>query len=301
MTQRSRREGLLREQTAVQGMADAAAGHWLMEPQFKQRLQEIEGELAKLSESGVEPKLEVYFSGGPVRGSEAIDAKFLAEVLPPLLETVKSQYSSAKYGRLGQRGPRKDESEARLMLASTPRGSFGVELVPPQTDDLFAEQRVADVLYAVTTAVESAAGSEKELFSMIDELEPRAYTSMKEFFQRLADADASVRLESGEAHVLLNADQVKVANQRLSESRVIEETRELHGRFRGALLDTWRFNFTPDSGEPISGRIHPDLSEEAVANLSVNDPVTLRILETITTTPTGKQHRKYVLLGRALG
>jgi len=65
---------------------------------------------------------------------------------------VKSQFVSLRHGQVGQRGPRKSENEARLLLTGLPRGSFGLELSQPFQEDWVTANEVSDTL--VTLSIE---------------------------------------------------------------------------------------------------------------------------------------------------
>src|SRR4051794_25700659 len=128
MSQRESRRFAARQILEVERLRTLASGHPIMEPLLRQREQELRGALSNQPTERPDARTVLFFSGKPVRGSAAIDAQFVAAVLNPFLEMVKSQYSTLKHGNVGERGPRRDDDEARLLLSGTPRGSFGLEL-----------------------------------------------------------------------------------------------------------------------------------------------------------------------------
>ena len=207
----------------------------------------------------------LFFSGKPVKGSQAIDAQFVAEILSPFVEVVKSQYAATKHGRVGERGPRRDEDEARLMLAGTPRGSFGLELAPPESDDLFAEGRLADVLVKVTRLIEAASDSDEAFLLSLEEIAERAFLKVPEFFKVLRDYDAGFRMQTGDIEFEISQDRIRQAHERVSTSREERVEVQIRGTFRGAILDTWRFDFRNEAGETFSGKLGGDKTEEDVA------------------------------------
>ena len=160
-----------------------AGDHPLMGPLLAQREAELAEDLAKLPPGGREPRTVLFFTGAPVHGSRGIDAQFAATVLMPFLEIVKSEYSAEKHGRIGERGPRKDEDEARLLLIGLPRGSFGLELSQPESDDLFAGEQLSDVLVRLTELLSSAGKSDEEFVHAMEAVSPRVYTRLPDFFR----------------------------------------------------------------------------------------------------------------------
>ncbi len=58
------------------------------------------------------------------------------------------------------------------------------------------------------------------------------------------------------------------AAERVAAVETKPEKVELAGQFRGATLDTWRFDFRTDAGASISGRLADDVSEETAAAMN---------------------------------
>ena len=297
MNGREARRFFSRQLTETHRLHKMVEDHPLMGPLMAQREAEYVEELAKLPVAGAEARTVLFFTGKPVVGSSAIDAKFVAEALNPFLEIVKSQYAAEKHGPVGQRGPRKDEDEARLMLTGTPRGSFGLELSPPQTDDLFAEDTLSSVLIHVTRLMEAAGESDEGFLLNLDDISPRTFTHVPKFFKVLQDFGADLRMQTGDIEFQLTQDQIRQAYERVNSSKTVEETLTVPGSYRGALLDTWRFDFRREDSSLISGRIDGDLSEDDVAGWAalVNKPSVATILETTTITSGGALRRRYIL------
>jgi hypothetical protein len=175
---------------------------------------------------------------------------------------VKSQYSAVKHGGVGSRGVRRGESEARLLLTGTPRGSFGLELSQPDAEDFLAAEQLSDVLIHLTKLIESAGKDDESFAFALDEVSPRVLQRLKEFFKVAADNKARVRVVSGDLECQLDEAAVGQAFERVSAAETKDEVVEMPGVFRGATLDTWRFDFRPEAGENITGRLGDDVTHE---------------------------------------
>jgi hypothetical protein len=298
MTSREKRRFLKRQIAESERLKELAGDHPLMGPLVAQREEEFRQELQDLPAGGREARTVLFFTGDPVYGSKGIDAHFASTVLLPFLEMVKSEYVAEKHGHVGERGPRRDEDEARLLLTGLPRGSFGLELSHPESEDLFAEEQLSNVLVKLTELFSSAGKSDEDFVHALEEVSPRVYARLPEFFKSIHDHGANIRMQTGDLEFALDKDRVSDAFIRVSSVHTIENEVEKEGVFRGATLDTWKFDFRTDNGETITGRLGADLSEATVADMLklTNRPSIARFKETKITTQGGAVRTRYELL-----
>jgi hypothetical protein len=66
----------------------------------------------------------------------------------------------------------------------------------------------------------------------------------------------------------MNPIQANDAFNRVAGTSTSDESLSLKGTFRGALLESWRFDFITDEGQKISGKIDESLTPERLAALS---------------------------------
>src|SRR4029453_327016 len=298
MTSREKRRFLKRQIAESERLKELAGDHPLMGPLVAQREEEFRQELQDLPAGGREARTVLFFTGDPVYGSKGIDAHFASTVLLPFLEMVKSEYVAEKHGHVGERGPRRDEDEARLLLTGLPRCSFGLELSHPESEDLFAEEQLSNVLVKLTELFSSAGKSDEDFVHALEEVSPRVYARLPEFFKSIHDHGANIRMQTGDLEFALDKDRVSDAFIRVSSVHTIENEVEKEGVFRGATLDTWKFDFRTDNGETITGRLGADLSEATVADMLklTNRPSIARFKETKITTQGGAVRTRYELL-----
>jgi hypothetical protein len=180
---------------------------------------------------------------------------------------VKTQYAAVKHGRVGSRGVRRGESEARLLLTGLPRGSFGLELSQPDSEDFLAAEQLSGVLVQLTKVIESAGQNDESFAFALEDVSPRVVPRLKEFFKVVSDNKAIMRVASGDLECQLGQQNVVQAYERVKATETKEDPIELTGIFRGATLDTWRFDFRNDDGENISGRLAEDVSEAEALNM----------------------------------
>src|SRR5439155_11288368 len=96
----------------------------------------------------------------------------------------------------------------------------------------------------------------------------------------------------------LDKDSVSEAFTRVNSVHTIENEVEKEGVFRGATLDTWKFDFRTSDDETITGRLSPDLDEARVAEMLrlTNQPSIARLKETKITTQGGAVRTRYELV-----
>jgi hypothetical protein len=267
---------------------------------LRQRKAQFSQQLSATPISPPKPRTVLFFAGRPVRGSTGIDAQFAAQSLTPFLEAVKTQYSAQKYGRVGQRGPRKDESEARMLLTSLPRGSFGLELSQPDSEDFISSQQLSDTLVRLTELIAAAGDSDEHFAVSLDKVSPRVLPRLGEFLETVAQGGAWLRVESGDISVELPKEKVEKASERVlatkTDERIIEGVR---GEFRGATLESWRFDFKRDDGVVLSGRLGEELEgSEAAKMIALTGRTTLaKLRETSVSTREGSVRYRFELLG----
>jgi hypothetical protein len=270
----------------------------IMSLALRTRRESLEKQARETPAGPPRPRTVLFFAGPPVLGSQGIDAQFAVAALHPFLEMVKTQYSAQKHGRVGARGPRKDESEAKLLLTGLPRGSFGLELSQPQPADFIAAEQLSDALVRLTEVLASAADTDERFAFSLDKISPRVLPRLKDFLDVVAGQDAYLRVESGELKVAIPKDRLAAARDRVGAAKTTDRPVEMEGVFRGATLDSWRFDFRPKEDDTIAGRIADEVEDNAVEAMLplTNHPCRARLREITITTRDGTQRHRYELL-----
>lgn len=298
MTTRTRRDFLKVQLLELDGLLQSVEQHPAMAINLRQRKEEIEEQLARLPVGHKEPRTVLFFSGTPVRGSKGIDASFVGRVLDPFQNMVMNEHASRWHGTLGARGRRTGESESRLLLTGLPRGSFGLELSQADNDEWFEEDQLSETLAHVTRLVESAARSDEDFAIELSNASPRVILNLREFLQAVAEANAGLRMETGDFRCELTPIQAGEAYRRVSDTITNEETLEVSGTFHGLLLDDWRFNFINDCGHKIAGKLDENLTTEQATDLQqsfFNQPCLASLLKTTVLFKNGRARTTYVL------
>jgi hypothetical protein len=300
MTTRAQREFLKVQLLETQKLRNLVGSHPAMSVAYAERENDINEQIAALPLGHKEARTVLFFSGDPVQGSMGIDASFAGRVLEPFQSMVMADYSDRWHGVVGSRGRRTGEAHSRLLLTALPRGSFGLELTKAENDELFEEEHLADTLAHVTKLVESAARSDEDFASELHETAPRVIQNLKGFLEVVSKGKAGLRLESGDYRCTMTPIEASEAFSRVSGTITSDEALELNGVFRGALLESWRFDFINEEGHKISGKIDEDLTGEQVSTLSrefLDRPCTVSLVKSTVLFKNGRVRTSYVLKG----
>ncbi len=268
MTIRSQRDALKVQLIDTRRMKEMAAGHPLMAPAFEEREKELQAQIDALPLGEKEARAILFFSGEPVQGSMGIDVTFASGVLDPFQSMVMADYADRWHGVVGTRGPRVGEANSRLLLTALPRGSFGLELTRAESDELFEEDQLADTLAHITKLVESAATSDEEFATELNDTAPRVIQKLRSFLEVVSKGKAGLRMETGDYRCTMDPIRATEAYNRVAGT--VETTVEIKikGVFKGVLLESWRFDFLNEDGHKISGKIDENLTPEQIAKLS---------------------------------
>lgn len=279
-------------------LAELSADDPLMSFALQKRRESLEAAMLAAPAQPAKPRTVLFFAGAPVLGSRGIDAKFAADVLGPFQEMVKTQYSAQKHGRVGSRGPRKDEGEARLLLTGLPRGSFGLELSQPQAEDFISAEQLSDTLVRLTEVIAAAADTDERFAVTLDRVSTRVLPRLKDFLSIVSANKANLGLETGELRVELPVNRVAAALERVSSAKTEDHEMEVEGTFRGATLDSWRFDFRQDDDKVISGRIADEVEDADVEKmiLLTTKRCRAKLREIKVTTSDGTSRQRYELL-----
>jgi len=268
MTTRSRRDALKVQLVDATRMKALSAGHPLMEPAFAARERKLRSEIDALPLGDKEARAVLFFSGEPVQGSMGIDASFTSGVLDPFQSMVMADYADRWHGVVGTRGPRVGQVNSRLLLTALPRGSFGLELTKADSDEIFEEDQLADTLAHVTKLVESAATSDEDFASELNDTAPRVIQNLRKFLEVISRSKAGLRMETGDYRCTMDPIRATEAYNRVADTVTNSLEIELKGVFKGVLLESWRFDFVNEIGHKISGKLDENLTSEQVVELN---------------------------------
>ncbi|KAB8051657.1 hypothetical protein GCN78_11590 [Janthinobacterium rivuli] len=234
--------------------------------QFAARKTMLEGKIASVdAKMCMHAELGIFFGGGPVQGSRGINADFAGKALEDIQALISKRFSGREIGPLKQRGRLPFHDQSQMIVTDVMRGSFGfvleeagdtVEMVSTPLKDVVDE--VSDILSRIGAADEAVFD---EAAAQLDE---RILVTLKQFFQRLDEQGATLRIVQGGRDFMLDRDAVSLARNRIKEMEIIESGKEYVGTLF-LLPESRRFDLiSSENGERVvlKGILGPEVLKQ---------------------------------------
>jgi hypothetical protein len=255
-------DDLLRERSADQD----PIGHF----QFSERKRDIEREIAALEETPERTAaVGLYFGGEPVIGSRGIRADFAGQAMGHFQDMIAKRFAAVEAGMLGRRGPPALRTRTDLMLTQMARGSIGLLLEEVEEQGSLVDSKLRPIVDEITQMVTKvAAPDETDLEEVLESLDQRLLTSLREFFHLLDEAGATLRLVEAEVDETLDRAAVRRGRTRTAMIDIDdEETDDIVGTLY-LLPQHRRFELLRrDTGEMIYGVVSAEYSSEHLSDL----------------------------------
>lgn len=283
----------------IEKLLAMANGNPFIEISLNERLTELKEQLAQFIER-IEPKIKLLFSGDAVFGSLGISSNFVSKTILPIQSLIRLQTSVARYGNKdAKRGKIKGNKLSELYLTTLERGSFGYELSLLNPKDLFEEEEVALSIKSVISIISDVSNSDETFNNRIQTLPARGLGFLNSFFKEVSSNNSILKIESGSEYVELSSTQVKRSYSRVSSTVYKEEEITEKAFFKGALIETGKFEISTPLGIKINGDVSPDLTQEEIAQYNrdfSNVECIVTLMKFTTTFNNGKERITYELL-----
>lgn len=283
----------------VEKLLAMANGNPFIEMSLNERLTQLKEQLAQFVER-IEPKIKLLFSGDAVYGSLGISSNFVSKTILPIQSLIRLQTSVARYGNKdAKRGKIKGNNLSELYLTTLERGSFGYELSLLNPKDLFEEEEVAQSIKSVISIISDVSDNDETFNNRIQTLPARGLGFLNTFFKEVSNNNSILKIESGSEYVELSSTQVKRSYSRVSSTVYKEEEITEKAFFKGALIETGKFEISTPLGIKINGDVSPDLTQEEIAQYNrdfSNEECIITLMKFTTTFNNGKERITYELL-----
>lgn len=298
----SKKEWLQWQLTETQSLLEQSKDSELMSMSLSYRIADIKKQLKELeSKEENEARIRFLFAGNAVLGSKGIKSSFANKTMTSALGIIKTQAIYKMFGEeaVGRRGKFCKNKIGEMYLTGLPRGSFGFELSLMNSEDLFSEGEYAQSIKEVMDIIQSTAKSQKDYEQIITNHPSRMLRYLKDFFKELVAEQSILKMESGSHYVELSATDNQIAYDRVSSTISTEiETRVL-GIFKGAFVNSGKFEFQDEEGNIKHGTISEDIDENQISIFNkefTNQPCTMIIIERTLKFNNGNERLYYELI-----
>ncbi len=176
-------------------------------------------------------RTKLFFDGAPVLGSRGIRAAFAAEALASYQNLVSLTHANWRQDKLPSRGRIPQRADSTLMITDMLRGSVGFELVEESDEARVERTDLADVVVHVGLLLDAAATNDSTYAEAVAEWDPRVVNAMHDFFLKLKNAEASMRLEVNDREYVFNTSRIVEGSARTASA-----PRETFTPIRGTLI-----------------------------------------------------------------
>ena len=231
--------------------------------QFRRRLEQIEEEISSIEQQHpTAASVALYFGGRPVLGTRGIAADFAGRCLENYQDLISKTFARREMGSLGERGPIPLRQSTEMMVTGVTHGSFGFILDEMSEQSSILDTQLKQVVKEVSLTLEKfSADSDSEFLEFVSELDQRTVVSLRDFFQEIDSASATVRIVEDIHELKLDSSAVHRARQRAESATIEDEVIDVPGTAVHVLPDHKTFEFRTLSGEVIFGKAHSDAVE----------------------------------------
>lgn len=215
-------------------------------------------------------KIALYFGGEPVVGSYGVQAAFGTHAIGTLQQLVSTVWGEAA-GQLSAAGPIKGKEASQLHITNLLHGSFGflLEEVGEVGEPLF-KTSLHDAADRAVEFLSVFAGEDEERFAdAVDDLNPRIFSSLREFFGHIYKSNATFRMVEGDTDIKFDRSAIQRAWQRAEASEIEEDEVRIEGKLLGIIPVKRRFEFEADGYDKvIDGKVGDRFTESYLERMN---------------------------------
>ena len=105
------KQNIMIELSETENLLNLTGDHPLMSIGLNQKIEKLRAALMELNDDFFNPTISFLFSGKAVNGSIGIKSSFLAKILNPIQDMIKTQTAELKFNRSSKRGKVKGNKE----------------------------------------------------------------------------------------------------------------------------------------------------------------------------------------------
>lgn len=240
----------------------------LMRTSLENRIADLREQIASVPEQTGAARLDVWFSGRAVYGSQGIEQSFMEATSKALVGMINAS-ARDKVRRLKEQRKTASMPRGRFYVTALTHGSFGYELTYKDNDGmLFDDPAIVESIQATMNVIEEITEKGLDVDTLIQEQPIRMLANLKDFFSVLKKQGSTLRVESGSNALSLDSHSVDTGFDNICLSDILEKEETITATFQGAFIESGKFEYTDAEGKTLHGNISEDLSSQAIAELN---------------------------------
>ena len=273
----------------------------LMRTSLENRVALLEQQIETAASSSIDvARFDVWFSGRGVYGSQGISAVFMRDTMQALMGMIQSS-ARDKVRRLREEHRKASMPRGQFYVTALTHGSFGYELAyKDEQGSLFDDPAIVDSIRGTMSVIETATKGHLEMEQLIHEQPIRMVSNLKDLFTTLKKQGSTLRMESGSRALMLDSTHVSQGYDNICLSDIIEKDEQVVAVFKGALIESGKFEYTDAEGHLVRGHMSEDLSGEQIAALNrrySGEECCLQIVRRIVSYSSGRKKENVELAG----
>ena len=273
----------------------------LMRTSLENRVALLEQQIETAASSSIDvARFDVWFSGRGVYGSQGISAVFMRDTMQALMGMIQSS-ARDKVRRLREEHRKASMPRGQFYVTALTHGSFGYELAyKDEQGSLFDAPAIVDSIRGTMSVIETATKGHLEMEQLIHEQPIRMVSNLKDLFTTLMKQGSTLRMESGSRALMLDNTHVSQGYDNICLSDIIEKDEQVVAVFKGALIESGKFEYTDAEGHLVRGHMSEDLSGEQIAALNrrySGEECCLQIVRRIVSYSSGRKKENVELTG----
>lgn len=242
------------------------SGDIVGEMQLEHRISELSSNLNSLKEeklSDNSASVALFFGGQPVLGSKGIAADFAGTALEQFQDLISKIFANNEVGDLGKRGLVPFKVNSELMVTGLARGSFGFILDEMSDQVQLESSQLSHVIDKAAILLRDSAAQDDAVFeSILEDLEPRTLTALRDLFKTLDSRKATLRVVEKELDFTLDGPSIHRAKIRTEATTIEESTTEIEGTLVGFLPENRKFELADKAGKIYYGSANKEAVEQ---------------------------------------
>lgn len=253
---------------AIQSLLDSTRDNILMRASLENRIADLKEQIEAAEKDEIvneAARLDVWFTGKGVYGSQGISSVFMKDTMQAIVGMIQST-TREKVRRLKENHRKAEMPKGQFYVTALTQGSFGYELTYKDSQgQLFDDPTIVESIHRTIGVIEEATAAELNVDAMIQEQPIRLVSNLKDLFTALKKQGSTIRIESGNAGISLDTNRVSKGYDNFCLSDIIEKPDSIKAIFKGAFIDTGRFEYTYSECKLCHGRISEDVSPDQIA------------------------------------
>lgn len=192
--------------------------------QYTCRKAAIEEQLQRLSNRpDLHAELGIFFGGGPVKNGQGINVEFAAEAFKDIHELITTAFAATAANRPAHSVRADFTDRSNMLLSDVVRGAMGFILEEAIDATNPAATPLRTVLTALVDTLDGIGANDAAIFDeAAAALDPGLVVPLTQFFVRLDEYKATLRVVCGSRDIFLDACAVALARRRLQEMEILE-------------------------------------------------------------------------------